>query len=217
MTAPPTAPTARERLVAAAFALFARNGFASTTVDQIAAEAGVGRTTFFRNFPAKEDVVFPDHEPILHAVEARLSSASSATARVAVLEAAALVLDHYVGEGDIARSRYELTRSIPALRAAEIANQRDYQRLFRDHARSWGYDDLDAELLAAGVVTAHNHVLRRWLRRLTDTPRPELAAAIDRLPHRRADGASDTQIVVLRTSRDLSAVVETLRSQLDGA
>lgn len=212
-----TAPTARERLVATAFALFARDGFASTTVDQIAAEAGVGRTTFFRNFPTKEDVVFPDHEPILRGVDARLSSASSATARVAVFEAAALVLEHYVGEGDIARSRYELTRSIPALRAAEIANQRDYQRLFRDHARDWGYDDLDAELLAAGVVTAHNHVLRRWLRRLTDDPRPELAAAIDRLPHRRGDGEAETEIVVLRTSRDLSSVLETLRSQLDGS
>lgn len=208
-----TAPTARERLVAAAFALFARDGFVNTTVDQIAAEAGVGRTTFFRNFRTKEDVVFPEHEPILRAVEARLASASRTTATVAVFEAAALVLDHYVGEGDIARSRYELTRTIPALRAAEIANQRDYQRLFRDHARAWGYDDLDAELLANGVVTAHNHVLRRWLRRLTDAPRAELAAALDRLPRR--DPGGETQIVVLRTSRDISAVVDTLRSQLD--
>src|SRR3546814_33059 len=69
---PMPTPTARERLVSAAFNLFARQSFDATTVDQIATEAGVGRTTFFRNFPTKEDVVLPQHGPILSAVDARL-------------------------------------------------------------------------------------------------------------------------------------------------
>src|SRR5439155_14085043 len=40
-----------------AFRLFAKQGFANTTVDQIAAEAGLSRTTFFRYFGTKEEVV----------------------------------------------------------------------------------------------------------------------------------------------------------------
>lgn len=48
----------REALRAAAFRLFREKGFEGTTVDEIAAEAGVSRTTFFRYFPAKEAVVF---------------------------------------------------------------------------------------------------------------------------------------------------------------
>ena len=48
----------RQGLRAAAFRLFADRGFEATTVDQIAAEAGVSRTTFFRYFPTKEEVVF---------------------------------------------------------------------------------------------------------------------------------------------------------------
>jgi AcrR family transcriptional regulator len=59
-------PTLRERrkeetkrlLESAAFRLFDLHGFNRTTVDQIAAEAGVSRTTFFRYFPSKEAVIF---------------------------------------------------------------------------------------------------------------------------------------------------------------
>lgn len=208
------AAAARDRLVAAAFRLFARQGFDATTVEQIATEAGVGRTTFFRIFPTKEDVVFPEHEPILRAVDARLASSSSATADVALFEASAIVLDHYLEEGEVARARYGLTRTIPALRSTEIARQRDYQQVFRDHAREWGLDDLDAELLANGVTVAHNYVLRRWLRGLAEDPRAELGTALARLRRHRTDDGGQTHVVVLRAPGDVDTVAATIRRAL---
>ena len=39
-----------------AFELFDRQGFEGTTVDDIAAAAGIGRRTFFRYFASKNDV-----------------------------------------------------------------------------------------------------------------------------------------------------------------
>ncbi len=67
--------TAREKLVLPAFELFDEQGYENTTVDQIAERAGVGRTTYFRNFPSKEDVIFPDHAAILDAISGRLATA----------------------------------------------------------------------------------------------------------------------------------------------
>jgi AcrR family transcriptional regulator len=219
------AATARERLIRAAFDLFAQHGFEQTTVEQIAAHAGVGRTTFFRHFPTKESVVFPDHSAILAAVDARLASGSPETADVALLEAARIVLRHYLDEDDLARERYRLTRTVPALRDAEIAGQRRYQRLFRRHLHSWTAaeqrpDELLAEVLANAVVTVHNHVLRRWLRGDSEDPLAELDPAVRDLTARlwpaRGDGAAESQVVVLRTGRDLGDLLPELERVLRG-
>jgi len=50
----------RVRIAEAALDLFSRQGFAKTTIDQIAAAAGVGRRTIFRHFATKEAILF-DH------------------------------------------------------------------------------------------------------------------------------------------------------------
>lgn len=170
----------RERLVDAAFDLFAERGFEHTTVEDIVARAGVGRTTFFRLFRSKEHVIFPDHERLLAALEERLSTGTPETAMVAVAEAARMVLDHYLAEGERARRRYALTRTVPALRDREQVGTQQYQRLFHSFLHRWTDDGprtaLRAELLAGAVVTAHNHVLRAWLRRDTEAAEDAVGA-----------------------------------------
>jgi AcrR family transcriptional regulator len=219
-------PPIRERLTAAALELFDERGYEQTTVDDIAVRAGVGRTTFFRAFGAKEDVVFQHHEQVLVAVRDRLDAATPDTAAVAVVEAARLVLRHYLAEGAVARTRYRLTSSVPALRAREIAVMQQYQRLFRGYLAQWLGDrpgrELRAELAANLVVTAHNFVLRRWLRGLTDAAEAEFDAAmaeVTAMLDLGRTGASEDAgaIVVFRTGRDLGAVLPALRLLLGEA
>ena len=50
-------PDARERLVRAALDLFAEQGYDDTTVVQIAERAGLTKSTFFRHFPDKREVL----------------------------------------------------------------------------------------------------------------------------------------------------------------
>ena len=126
-----------ERLVDAAFDLFAERGYEHTTVDDIAERAGVGRTTFFRYYRSKEDVIFPEHDRLIAAVQQRLDTSSESTAIVAVTDAVRLVLLRYLDEGERARLRYSLTSRVATLRDREIASAARYQRLFREFIARW--------------------------------------------------------------------------------
>lgn len=57
-----------------AFRLFAEQGFGKTTVEQIAAEAGLSRTTFFRYFGTKEELVLGKMNEFGHEVAAALAA-----------------------------------------------------------------------------------------------------------------------------------------------
>ena len=50
----PKPPSARERLLQAAFTLLRTRGFTATSVDDLCAAAGVTKGAFFHHFPSKE-------------------------------------------------------------------------------------------------------------------------------------------------------------------
>lgn len=52
----------RARIADIAVSLFLQQGFADTTMDDIAAAAGVSRRTVYRHFPSKDDLVFEQPE-----------------------------------------------------------------------------------------------------------------------------------------------------------
>lgn len=154
--------------------LFASQGYEATTVDEIAAAAGVARRTFFRHFRSKEEAIFPDHEDTLVRVAKVLESAHPHEHPLdTVCRGITEVLRMYAESPEISVERYRLTREIPILREREIASVARYERLFTRYllgqfdegAHRDGDDDpLLAEVAASAVVAAHNHVLRRWLR-----------------------------------------------------
>ena len=205
----------------AAFALFDERGYDSTTVDQIAERAGISRSTFFRMFASKEDVIFPDHDELHARILARLAAAGQDGGILAVIEGARMVLDHFLSEGDLARARYRLTRTVPTLRDREIAGMHGYQKIFRDFILTWMPEGpgsgLRSEMMANAVVTAHNVVLRRWLRDLTDQPYDEFDAAIRdvvALFEPSQGGEDETVVVVLRSSAGLESVLPAIREAM---
>ena len=133
-----------------------------------------------------------------------------------------LVLLHYVAEGELARRRYRLVTAIPALRDREIASVARYQRLFREFIDGWMDDEggsaLRAELMAASVVAAHNHVLRRHLRAETSDPVAEVEAALAEVvalftpEARQAPGG--TTVIALTSDRPIADLLPDLRRVL---
>lgn len=157
----------RRDLVAAAVGQFRSKGYDDTTVDDIAAAAGVGRRTFFRYFRSKEDAISPDHEAGLARVAEVFEAAhpNEPTGSL-VLRAGETVFDLYTDDPALSVARFALTHEVPVLRDRESASVDHYRRLFIRHLRLRFTDDdgeLRAAIIGAAVVAAHNLALRAWL------------------------------------------------------
>ncbi len=110
--------TSRAELEHVAFALFERQGFENTTIDDIASAAGIGRRTFFRYFPSKNDVPWGDFEAELERMRARLmAEAPQAPLMDAIRDA---IIDfNQIAPDQVPwhRQRMRLILRVPALQA----------------------------------------------------------------------------------------------------
>jgi AcrR family transcriptional regulator len=107
-------PNASQRLVLAALDLFAERGYENTTVIEIAERAGLTKSTFFRHFPDKREVLFGG-EDTMSALLTEAIAAAPATAPP--LEAVAHALDA-VGREAFTPARRELSARRRAVIAA---------------------------------------------------------------------------------------------------
>ncbi|WP_144829331.1 TetR/AcrR family transcriptional regulator [Microbacterium sp. BH-3-3-3] len=215
------APTSRTAVVAAAIDLFVEHGYDQTSVEQIAQAAGVSRSTFFRQFGGKEDVVFADHEVLIAETRAYLAQPHD-DPWAAVCEASVRVFRHFAADPEVARRRYAIVRQVPGLRDREIITVFRYERLFDEYLREAlpGLDPLDAVGFSALVTAVHNHVLRRLMRGAR-VPASVLRRALDDVLRRYGvhpdgdDSASDDLIVAAFPRRMPSAeVTRRLRATL---
>jgi AcrR family transcriptional regulator len=111
----------RARLQEVALNLFEKNGYAGTTVEQIARGADVSFRTFFRYFPSKEDLVLFDayDSPLASAI---MASPKTVGAIQAIRDA---VIETYGKLSPVQRSlaqvRHELIMKEPELRMRYLA------------------------------------------------------------------------------------------------
>ncbi len=108
----------RAELQRHALRLFRDRGYAATTVDDIAAAADVSRSTFFRYFPSKEDVVlFDDVDPLM--AEAFAEQPAGTPLLGALRTALRTAFGRLSPEKrELEEVRMELVRQVPELAAA---------------------------------------------------------------------------------------------------
>lgn len=212
----------RTGVVAAALDLFRAQGFDQTSVEQIAKAAGVSRSTFFRQFGGKEDVVFADHEVLIEELRAFLAEGHPDPWE-AVCNASQHVFSHFAHDPEIARLRYQVVRQVPALREREIVTVFRYERLFDEYLRDAlpGIDPLDAVGFAALVTAVHNHVLRQLLRSTKRVAPSVLQNALDDvrrrygvLPDAVEEADDDMVVAVFPRSMPIAEVTRRLQSDL---
>lgn len=151
---------------AAAVRYLAEHGYEQTTASALADAIGMSRSTFFRRFGSKEDVVFADHDLALAGLQRQLESSDELgydEIVLGALEVTRLLTRDPIG----ARLRSEVLRSTPSLRERELVITHRYERLFAEFLQRKaipGSPDWAPIALAAATVAVHNAALRRWLR-----------------------------------------------------
>ncbi|MFI0766283.1 TetR family transcriptional regulator [Streptomyces sp. NPDC021218] len=205
----------RDLLVSAAFELFTERGYDSTTIDDIVRRAGVGRRSFFRYFPTKEEVVFPDHERALADMVRYLEDGTQDPDPVGrACGAARLVMRMYAENAEFSVKRYALTRKVAALNAYETSVVRRYERALAAYLKrrfaTLPDGDVRAYTVAASVVAAHNFGLRAWLR---SGARGDAAAGVDQaldLVHRTWSDTGETLVLVTKSNTPRWQIIQRL-------
>jgi mycofactocin system transcriptional regulator len=154
--------TSRADLEQTAFGLFAANGFEATTVDEIAAAAGIGRRTFFRYFPSKNDIPWGAFEAELDRMRVRLKACPP---EVPLMDAIRVAL-------------IELILRVPALLAHSTLRFTAWRAVIAEFAaeRTGSRpDDLAPQAIAHAVLGVSVAAYEHWL----DQPAADLGALID--------------------------------------
>ena len=152
----------RQRLQEQALRLFVERGYEATTVEQIAAAAGVSHMTFFRYFPTKEDAVLSDsYDPLLVAAIQARPRAEDPVARIHAAVRAGLGAI-YAADREALLVRVRLTLRTPALRARLWENQVATRDLLAG-ALVDGEPDFPTRILASACLATLTTALEEWV------------------------------------------------------
>jgi AcrR family transcriptional regulator len=157
------------RIEETALRLFERDGFEATPVTAIAAAAGVSRSTLFRHFASKDDLLFANHSrdlDLLRSLTRDITRASPSDSDRTVL-AAVLVrfAEHLAADAESLAVRARIVAADPRLMGRAMTTRSDWERVLAvDLAAARGADEPDLALRvdAAAAVAALHMAVRTW-------------------------------------------------------
>jgi mycofactocin system transcriptional regulator len=102
-----------------AMRLFTERGYDATTVEDIAAEAGVSSRTFFRYFDSKSTVLWHQFDSEVAALRRAFDAVDPATPLMAAIRTVVVSVNRYTaGDAVELRTRINLIATVPALQAS---------------------------------------------------------------------------------------------------
>jgi mycofactocin system transcriptional regulator len=125
--------TSRRELELITLRLFTEQGFDDTTIDQITAEAGVSRRTFFRYFSSKASVLWSEFDSEVDTIRGALAEMPVDMPMMDAIRKAVVTANHYRAE-DVPelRTRINLISSIPELHASAAVHYDAWERAISD-------------------------------------------------------------------------------------
>jgi mycofactocin system transcriptional regulator len=129
--------TSRRQLELIALRLFTEQGFDETPIEQIAAEAGVSRRTFFRYFDCKASVLWGEFDSEIAVIREALDKVPEAVPMMDAIRQAVVAANHYRAE-DVPelRARMNLIASAPSLQSSAAVRYDAWERLVSEFVAS---------------------------------------------------------------------------------
>ncbi len=160
--------TTHGQLEAVALELFVSKGFDETSIDDIAAAAGIARRTFFRYYPSKTDLVWGDFGGELARMQSWLAAADPEVPMMEAIHQAVLEFNRL--PPDLLpqhRRRLSLILGVPTLLAnstLRFAQWRAVVAAFAARRLDLAEDDLLPEVVAYSALGATLAGYGQWLR-----------------------------------------------------
>ena len=147
--------------------LFTRNGFENTSIDDIAAAAGVSRRTFFRYFPSKSDAVWGNFDDALVDFEAWFANSASDMPLLTAVSFGVLKFNTFdPGTDELHRQRMRLILDNAALQAHSALRYREWRMIIARFVASrmqCDPEDLLPRVIAHLALGASLAAYEQWL------------------------------------------------------
>jgi TetR/AcrR family transcriptional regulator, regulator of mycofactocin system len=115
--------------------LFSAQGFENTTIEQIAAEAGVSERTFFRYFASKASVLWTEFEAEVETIRSELASVPDEVPMMDAIRHAVVSANHYrAADVPEMRMRMNLFATVPALSSSAAEHYEAWERAIAEFA-----------------------------------------------------------------------------------
>lgn len=117
----------------AALRLFHEHGFEATTIDDIAAAAGISRRTYFRYFESKNDVAWGEFDRELHKLASRLRALPESMPLMEALRTGIIEFNR-IPDVEVGwhRERMRLLLRVPALQAHSMLRYAAWRRVIAE-------------------------------------------------------------------------------------
>ena len=156
--------------------LFVEQGFAETTVPQIAARAGLTTRTFFRHFADKREVLFTYQGELPAVVEGVLADAPASNPPMQVIADGlqTVAATRFQDKLEYLLTRRRVIESDDGLRERELRKQSILSDAVTAGLRRRGVDELTAAVTAQVGVGVLGVAIERWLDANGERSLPEL-------------------------------------------
>ncbi len=179
----------RAEVTRRAVELFAEQGYAATSTEQVAAAADLSRSTLFRLFADKEELLFGLEDDLLATAVAAVADVPPELPPWAALRAVAVRIAEQVAPlRDLLVTREQVVATVPALAPRAAGKHRRWEAALAEGLAARDVPDGEARLLAKLVLACFEVAQDEWLAGAAGDLPALLTAALDRVPSLLRDG-----------------------------